>query len=119
MPFYFLLANLTENGHRNLRAYPDAVVNSARECETADAKILTQYAVLGRYDFIMLVEAEDNDAAAQLSLEMSVRVGMHIETCPAIALSNPAYDDDLPEKEQLAYAEAGDGDWELDNQETD
>ena len=48
------------------------------------AEILTQYAVLGRYDFVMLVEADDNDAVARLSLELGMQTGLHLETLPAI-----------------------------------
>jgi hypothetical protein len=48
------------------------------------AEILNQYAVLGRYDFVMLVEADDNDAVARLSLELGMHTGLRLETLPAI-----------------------------------
>ncbi|MDE2939563.1 MAG: GYD domain-containing protein [Chloroflexota bacterium] len=113
MPLYFLMGNITENGQRRLRANPDLVVESVRDCECEGAEILTQYAVLGRFDFVMLAEADDNDAVARLSLEMSYRVGMHIETLPAIALGQLTDLGDDDEDLDVAYAEQSDGEWRL------
>ena len=64
----------------------DLLVKSTRNIRIPGAEILGQYAVLGRYDFVMMVEADDNDAVARLSLEFGVRTGLHIETLPAIAI---------------------------------
>lgn len=119
MPLYFLMGNITENGQRRLRDNPDLVVESARDCDCDGAEILTQYAVLGRFDFVMLAEADDNDAVARLSLEMSHRVGMHIETLPAIALSQLADTDDGDDGGQLAYADAPESEWQLPDREED
>jgi len=119
MPLYFLMGNITENGQRRLRDNPDLVVEAARDCDSDGAEILTQYAVLGRFDFVMLAEAEDNDAVARLSLEMSHRVGMHIETLPAIALSQLADPVDDNDDAELAYADAPDTEWQLPDREED
>ena len=86
MSLYFLLANLTPTGQQLLHDNHDLVVEAARDIEIDGAEILGQYAVLGKYDFLMMVEADDNDAVARLSLEMGVRIGLHIETLPAIAI---------------------------------
>ena len=64
----------------------DLVVDATRNISVDGAEIMGQYAVLGRYDYLMMVEADDNDAVARLSLEMGVRTGLHIETFPAIAI---------------------------------
>jgi hypothetical protein len=50
------------------------------------AGTMGQYAVLGKYDFVMLAEAADNEAVARLSLEIGVRAGLHIETLPALPI---------------------------------
>ena len=86
MPLYFLLGNLTSAGQQLLHDDHDLVVHAARDIEIDGAEILGQYAVLGRYDFVMMVEADDNDAVARLSLELGVRTGLHTETLPAIAI---------------------------------
>ena len=86
MSLYFLLGTLTATGQRMVHENHDLVVASTREIEVEGAEILGQYAVLGRYDFVMMVEADDNDAVARLSLEIGVKSGLHIETLPAIAI---------------------------------
>ena len=86
MSLYFLLGTLTERGQQMLRNNPNLPTEISRSIDTDEAEVLGQYAVLGRYDFVMLVEADDNQAVAKLSLEMGVRVGLHIETLPALAV---------------------------------
>lgn len=86
MSFYFLLGTLSADGQRMVLEDRDRVVEAARNVKTDGAEVLGQYVVLGRYDFVMMVEADDNDAVARLSLEIGVRAGLHIETLPAIAI---------------------------------
>ena len=86
MSLYFLLGTLTATGQQNVYENRDLLMESTRSTRVDGAEILGQYAVLGRYDFVMMVEADDNDAVARLSLELGVRIGLHIETLPAIAI---------------------------------
>ena len=119
MPLYFFMGNLSENGQRQLRENPDLIIDSARDCDCDGAQVLSQYAVLGRYDYVMLVEADDNDAVARLSLELGYRVGMNIETLPAIALRLVSDQQDDPLAGELAYADAPAAEWELPDREPD
>ena len=86
MSMYFLLGTLTSTGQKMVHENHNLVVEATREAAVEGAEVLGQYAVLGRYDFVMLVEANDNDAVARLSLEIGIRAGLHIETLPAIAI---------------------------------
>ena len=86
MSLYFLLGTLTFSGQTMVHRDPDLVVNTTREINVDGAMILGQYAVLGRYDFVMMADAVDNDAVARLSVEIGVRTGLHIETLPAIPM---------------------------------
>ena len=86
MPLYFLLGTLTSAGQKLLHENHDLVVDSTRNITVDGAEIMGQYAVLGRYDYLMMVEADDNDAVARLSLELGVKTGLHVETLPAIAI---------------------------------
>lgn len=86
MALYFLLGTLTHEGQRLLHQNPDLAVQTAREVQVNGAEILGQYAVLGRYDFVMMVQAEGNDAVARMSQEIGRRTGLHIETLTAIAV---------------------------------
>ncbi len=69
-------------GHDN----PNLLSESAAAVETTTSKVLTQYAVLGRYDFVIITEAVDNQSAVRLSLELGVRAGLNIETLPALPI---------------------------------
>jgi uncharacterized protein with GYD domain len=86
MSLYFLLGTLTATGQQKVHDNRDLFVEATRSIQVEGAEILGQYAVLGRYDFVMMVEADDNDAVARLSLDLGVRIGLHIETLPAIAI---------------------------------
>ncbi|PKB64583.1 MAG: hypothetical protein BZY80_02320 [SAR202 cluster bacterium Io17-Chloro-G2] len=86
MSLYFLLGTLTTEGRTRVHTNRNLVVEAARKVSGAGAEILGQYAVLGRYDYLMMIEADDNDAVARLSLEMGVSTGMHIETLPGIPI---------------------------------
>jgi len=86
MALYFLLGTLTTEGRSKVLGNRDLVVEATRRVSIVGAEVLGQYGVLGRYDYLMMIEADDNDAVARLSLDVGVRTGMHIETLPAIAL---------------------------------
>ena len=86
MSLYFLLGSLTHDGQRMLHGNANLITDRTRDLKIAGAEILGQYAVLGRYDFVMMVEANDNDAVARLSLELGMLTGLHLETLPAIPI---------------------------------
>jgi uncharacterized protein with GYD domain len=86
MSLYFLLGTLTENGQRMLLRNPDMMIEAIRKCDCEGAQVLGQYAVLGKYDYVMIAEADDNEAVARLALEIGVRAGLHTETLPAMAI---------------------------------
>ena len=86
MPLYIMLANLTGRGRRMSQKNPNLLSESAFDVETPSSKVLSQYAVLGRYDFVIITEASDNQSAVRLSLELAVRAGLNIETLPALPI---------------------------------
>lgn len=93
MPLYFLLGTLSETGQRMLLRNPDQMVDAIRDCRCDGAQILGQYAVLGKYDYVMMAEADDNEAVGRLALEIGVKAGLHTETLPAVAIGVLAEDD--------------------------
>ncbi len=119
MPLYFLLGTLTYEGQRMLYANPRLVIEAVQEVRRRGAGILAQYGVLGQYDFVMMAEADDNEAIAQLSLDLGVRSGLHIETLPAIPITILAGDEELGRRGEPEFAEVGPGesgfpaDWRL------
>jgi uncharacterized protein with GYD domain len=99
MAFYFLLATLNETGQKMLLHNPDQMIDTIRDYHCEGAQILSQYAVLGKYDYIIMVEADDNEAVGRLALEIGVKGGLHTETLPAMAtgvlIENRSDDDEL------------------------
>ena len=86
MSLYIMLASFTGRGRRMGQDNPNLLNEAANDSETSASKVLTQYAVLGRYDFVIITEAEDNQSAARLSLDLGVRAGLNIETLPALPI---------------------------------
>ena len=86
MSMYILLGTLTYDGQRMLQDNPDLMTNAIRTTDVSGTQVLGHYAVLGEYDFVMMVEADNNTTVARLSLELGVQTGIHLETLPAIAV---------------------------------
>ena len=51
-------------------------------------KVRQQYAVLGPYDFVNIVEAPDNDTVARVSVELGARGSVRILTLAAIPIDD-------------------------------
>ena len=87
MASYILLLTLTPEGREKMMRDPGSVHEAQDAIKVSATYVLGQYAVLGDYDFIYIVEAPDNDAAARFSLELGVIAGVHVVTMPAIPLA--------------------------------
>lgn len=86
MATYILLSTLTDEGRRTLRERPERIQEVNREVEALGAKVIGQYAVLGPYDFVNIVEAPDNETVARVSVELAARGSVKIMTLPAIPI---------------------------------
>jgi uncharacterized protein with GYD domain len=84
MPVYVMLTNLTSDGVRTLKNNPARVSEVNKEVEQIGAKVLAQYATLGRYDFVTVVEAPDDKTMAKVSVELGSRGTMTSETMAAM-----------------------------------
>ena len=73
MPRYILLSTLTPQGRESLHSRPERLVEVDQELEQMQVKVIAQYAVLGPYDFISIVEAPDNETIAHLSVDLGSR----------------------------------------------
>ena len=86
MAIYILLSTLTDEGAKTLKARPARIQEVNTEIEAMGAKVVGQYAVLGPYDFVNILEAPDNETIARVSLELSSRGTVRIITMPAMPL---------------------------------
>jgi len=84
MATYILLMTLTPEGQERALADPEFLLKVENQIQVPGVMTLGCYAVLGAYDFVTVVEAEDNGSVAMFSIEMGVKAGVHITTMPAV-----------------------------------
>ena len=84
MPYYVTLTNLTEQGRKTIKARPERIREVNKELTAMGGKILAQYAVLGPYDFVTILEAESNDVIMGISVELSARGTLQLMSLPAL-----------------------------------
>lgn len=85
MATYLMLSTLTGEGRRAIEEYPEKLKELNKEVEYMGVKILAQYALLGQYDFVLIVEAPSNEKAAELAIHLSAG-GLQSLTLAAIPL---------------------------------
>jgi len=83
---YVMLSSLSESGRKVLRERPGWIRKVNRELESKGAKVKAQFAVLGPYDFVTILEAPDNETVSSISIEMGARGSVSMMTMPAIPL---------------------------------
>jgi len=83
MPIYIFLSTLTAEGRKTVKARPERILEVDKEIEALGVKVLSQYAVLGPYDFVNVVEAPDNETIGRASVELGSRGTIQIVSMPA------------------------------------
>lgn len=86
MPYYILLSNLTDEGWKTVKEKPERIKEVNKELQTYGVRVISQYAVLGPYDFVNIVEAADNETIAKVSIELGSRGTIKILSMAAIPI---------------------------------
>ena len=86
MAHFIILSNLTDEGRRTIKQKPERIMEVNKEIEAMGVKIQKQYALLGMYDFLNIVEAPDNATISRVSVELGARGGVAGMTMAAIPL---------------------------------
>ena len=86
MAIYVMLTNLTDEGRKTLKENPQRVRVVNKEVEAMGVKIVAQYALLGPYDFVNILEAPDNKAIAKVATELSARGTLKTMTMAAMSI---------------------------------
>ena len=86
MPYYILLSNLTDEGWKTVKEKPERIKEVNKELQTYGVRVISQYAVLGPYDFVNIVEAADNETIAKVSIELGSRGTVKILSMAAIPI---------------------------------
>jgi len=81
---YIMLSNLTDEGAKTLKQNPARLQEVNKEIEKLGARVTAQYATLGPYDFVNVVEAPDNATIARVSANLGSRGSIRLLTLPAI-----------------------------------
>ena len=86
MPVYLMLTNLTDEGRKTVKEKPERIKEVNKEVEKMGVKILSQYALLGGYDFVNIIDAPDNRTIAKVAVELSSRGTLQTTTLPALSV---------------------------------
>ena len=86
MPIYILLSRLSQQGIQTLQSNPARLREVNRDVEELGARVLHQWATLGEFDFVNVVEAPDTATIARVSVALGARGSTRIETLPALTL---------------------------------
>jgi uncharacterized protein with GYD domain len=83
---YVMLSTLSESGRKVLRERPGWIRKVNADVQRMGARVVSQYAVLGPYDFVTIIEAPDNATISRVSVELGARGGVAGMTMAAIPL---------------------------------
>jgi uncharacterized protein with GYD domain len=98
MPYYMMLTKLTDAGRKTLMRNPGRLWEVNKEVEDMGARIITQYALLGEWDFVNILEAPNNTVVARVASALGSRGTLQPLTTAAITI------EDLIKELQMAKA---------------
>ena len=88
MPTYIMLTTLTPEGVQTVKNNPQRIKEVSKEIEQLGATVKAQWATLGHFDFVNVVEAPDESTIAKVSMELGSRGTAKYETLTAIPIDD-------------------------------
>ncbi len=88
MATYVMLTTLTDEGRKTIKQNPARIKEVNKEVEAMGVKILAQYALLGQYDFVNILEAPSNEAISRVAIELGARGTLQTMTMAAMSLDD-------------------------------
>jgi len=88
MAIYIMMTTLTDEGRKTTKANPQRILEVNKEVENMGVKILAQYAVLGQFDFLNILEAESNEDISRVAMELGSRGTLQTTTLAAMTLED-------------------------------
>jgi uncharacterized protein with GYD domain len=86
MPVYVMLTTLTDEGRKTIKEKPERIKEVNKEVEAMGAKVIAQYALLGAYDFVNIVDAPSNEAISKIAIELGSRGTLGTMTMAAVSI---------------------------------
>lgn len=84
MAKFVMLTTLTDEGRKTITENPGRIKEVNKEVEAMGAKVLAQYAVLGPYDFLNIIEAPSNEAISKVAVTLGARGTLQTLTLAAM-----------------------------------
>jgi len=84
MAKFVMMTTLTDEGRKTITENPGRIKEVNKEVESMGAKILAQYAVLGPYDFVNIIEAPSNEAISRVAATLGARGTLQTMTMAAM-----------------------------------
>ena len=88
VPVFILLSTLSQQGIQTLKSNPERLRQVNQDVEELGAKVLHQWATLGSFDFVNVVEAPDVETIARVSVALGARGSTRIQTLPALEIED-------------------------------
>jgi len=88
MATYVMLTTLTDEGRKTIKEKPERIKEVNKEVESMGVKILAQYALLGQYDFVNILEAPNNEVMSKVAIELGARGTLQTTTLAAMTLDD-------------------------------
>ena len=88
MATYVMLTTLTDEGRKTIKQNPKRIKEVNKEVEGMGVKILAQYALLGQYDFVNILEAPDIKTITKVAMELGARGTLQTMTMAALPLDD-------------------------------
>lgn len=88
MAIYVMLTNLTDEGRKTIREKPERIKAVNQEVEAIGVRIVAQYALLGPYDFVNILEAPNNEIVSRVAIELGARGTLQPMTMAAMPLDD-------------------------------
>ena len=88
MATFILLSTLTDEGAKTIKSNPERIREVNKELAQMGVRVTNQWAVLGSYDFVNVVEAPDNTTIARVSAELASRGSVRMVTLAAIPIDD-------------------------------
>ena len=88
MPIYILLSRLSQQGVQTLKSNPERLKEVNRDVEELGARVLHQWATLGEFDFVNVVEAPDTATIARVSVALASHGSTRVQTLPALTIED-------------------------------
>ena len=88
MPTYVMLTQLTPEGVQTVKNNPNRIKEVNKEIESLGASVKAQWATLGQYDFVNIVDAPEEATMARVSMELGSRGTARYESLAAIGIDD-------------------------------